>query len=433
MPNYAFEENAFVIEQFDRAKPFSSFLPGLAGLKGIPMWTFYVNRGQAVCSFGIRDKTARSWNSSPASITYQSVAMKGFRTFIKAAGKTGIYEPFQSAFPDPSAVRRMQILANELTIEETNEAQGLRVKVSYFQVPNDDYAALVRQVEVTNLSGAPLQLEMLDGMPEILPYGVENAGYKEIGNLLRSWMEVENLEKGIPFYRVRSSTHDEAEVSEVQSGHFYLTFGEDGKLLKTIADFAVIFGDNTSLAYPDRFAEHPLTALTAEPQYCTNKVPCGFSALAAELAPGESRRIFTLIGHIDSVERLNRKAAEIASPAYVARKHAEAGQLTEELTADIATKTALPLFDAYCRQSYLDNFLRGGYPFIFENGREGFVVHLYSRKHGGSGAGITISSPSPRNFIRRATATSGTPTKTGAATCISIRGSERLISARSSA
>ncbi|WP_059046741.1 hypothetical protein [Paenibacillus rubinfantis] len=382
MPNYAFEENAFVIEQFDRAKPFSSFLPGLAGLKGIPMWTFYVNRGQAVCSFGIRDKNSPIMEFSPASITYQSVAMKGFRTFIKAEGNNGIYEPFQSATPDPSAIRRMRILTNELTIEETHEAQGLRVKVSYFQVPNDDYAALVRQVEVTNISGAPVRLEMLDGMPEILPYGVENAGYKEIGNLLRSWMEVDNLEKGVPFYRVRSSTHDEAEVSEVQSGHFYLSFGEDGKLLKTIADFAVIFGDNTSLAYPDRFAEHSLAALTAEPQYCTNKVPCGFSALAAELAPGESRRFHTLIGHIDSVERLNRKAAEIASPAYVARKHAEASQLTEELTADIATKTALPLFDAYCRQSYLDNFLRGGYPFIFENGREGFVVHLYSRKHG---------------------------------------------------
>ncbi|MFD2882322.1 hypothetical protein ACFTAO_51225 [Paenibacillus rhizoplanae] len=24
----------------------------------------------------------------------------------------------------------------------------------------------------------------------------------------------------------------------------------------------------------------------------------------------------------------------------------------------------------------------GGYPFIFDNGAEGFVVHLYSRKHG---------------------------------------------------
>lgn len=382
MPTYSFEQNAFIIEQFDRAKPFSSFLPGLAGLKGIPMWTFYVNRGQAVCSFGIRDKNSPIMEFSPASITYQSVAMKGFRTFIKSAGKEGVYEPFQSAFPVPGAKRSMRILPNELTIAEVNEGQGLELKVTYFQIPHDDYAALVRKVEVTNISGSPLQLEILDGLPEILPYGVENAGYKEIGNLLRSWMEVGNLDRGIPYYRVRSSTHDEAEVSEVQSGHFYLSFGDDGRLLPVIADFEVIFGDNTSLAYPDRFAREPLAELTARNQYCTNKVPCGFSGLAAELAPGQSQSIYTLIGHIDGVERLNAKTSQIASPAYIARKYSEAGELTAALTGDIATKTALPLFDAYCRQSYLDNFLRGGYPFVFENGREGFVIHLYSRKHG---------------------------------------------------
>lgn len=382
MTKYTFEQNAFVIEQFDQAKPFSSFLPGLAGLKGIPMWTFYVNRGQAVCSFGIRDKNSPIMEFSPASITYQSVAMKGFRTFVKIEGKQGVYEPFQSAFPDTAAKRRMRILPNELVIEETHEAQGLKFKVTYFHIPNDDYAALARKVEITNISGSPLKLELLDGMPEILPYGVENAGYKEIGNLLRSWMEVGNLDRGIPYYRLRSSTHDEAEVSEVQSGHFYLSFGDDGGMLPAIADFELIFGGNTSLAHPDRFAAEPLAALTAQPQYCTNKVPCGFSALYAELAPGESRCVYTLIGHIDSVERLNAKAPAIASPAYFAQKYGEAGELTENLTADIATKTALPLFDAYCRQSYLDNFLRGGYPFIFENGREGFVIHLYSRKHG---------------------------------------------------
>lgn len=40
MSNYYFQSGNFVMEQFDTGKPFSSFLPGLAGLKGIPMWTF---------------------------------------------------------------------------------------------------------------------------------------------------------------------------------------------------------------------------------------------------------------------------------------------------------------------------------------------------------------------------------------------------------
>lgn len=382
MPNYSFEKEEFIIDQFDQAKPFSSFLPGLAGLKGIPMWTFYANRGQAVCSFGIRDKNSPIMEFSPANIMYQSVSMKGFRTFVKLEGADTIYEPFQNAYPDPAARRTMRILANEIGIEEINEAKGLRTKVTYFHIPNEDYAALVRKVEITNISGEALRMEVLDGLPEILPYGVENAGYKEIGNLLRSWMEVDNLENGIPYYRNRSSTHDEAEISEVRSGHFYLSFDEEGSRIKPFADFELVFGSNTSLGYPEGFAGTPLAELAGRPQYCTNKVPCGFTGVSAQLAPGESKQIYTLIGHFDSVERLNEKAGSISSPAYIELKQKEARELTENLTADIATKTSMPLFDAYSRQSYLDNFLRGGYPFIFENGKEGFVIHLYSRKHG---------------------------------------------------
>lgn len=382
MPNFMFKDNAFVIEQFDQAKPFSSFLPGIAGLKGIPMWTFYVNRGQAVCSFGIRDKNSPIMEFSPASISYQSVSMKGFRTFIKMDGQDSIYEPFQSAAPDKDAVRRMEIRSNDISITEVHSSKGLQTQVTYFHIPNDDFAALVRKVELTNISGRPIHLEALDGMPEILPYGVENSGYKEIGNLLRSWMEVENLDQGVPYYRVRSSTGDEAEVSEVKNGHFYLSFNEEGQLIRPIADFEIIFGDNTSLGYPDRFAEHSVADLKRETQYCTNKVPCGFGGTEVTLQPGHSTVIYSLIGNIDSLDRLNRKVSSIASPAYVELKYAEASKLTEELTEDIATKTAEPLFDAYSRQSYLDNFLRGGYPFIFDNGKEGYVIHLYSRKHG---------------------------------------------------
>ncbi|MNO67774.1 hypothetical protein D3C76_585850 [compost metagenome] len=383
MAKYFFENNTFVIEGYDQAKTFSSFLPGLAGLKGIPMWTFYVNRGQGICSFGIGDKNNPIMEFSPANMAYQKVGLQGFRTFIKAAG--ALYEPFQSGPTDAATKRTMRISPNELCIEELNPSMGLKTKVTYFHIPNDDYAALVRKVEIENISssGETLALEVLDGLPEILPYGVENAAYKDIGNLLRSWMEVDNLENGIPYYRLRSSIHDEAEVSEVKKGHFYLSFDLEGNRIQPITDFEVVFGENTSLSYPDRFANRSWSELAAEPQYCTNKVPCGFSGMLAELKSGESTTIYTLVGHIDSVERLNNKASLIASPAYVEQKQQEAYQLTEQLTEDMATKTGVPLFDAYSKQSYMDNFLRGGYPFIFENGKEdGYVLHLYSRKHG---------------------------------------------------
>ncbi|MFC6653698.1 hypothetical protein [Paenibacillus rhizoplanae] len=87
MSNYYFDSGKFVIEQFHEGKPFASFLPGLAGLKGIPMWTFYVNRGQGISSFGVRDKNSPIMEFSPANISYKNVTSTGFRTFIKLKGQ----------------------------------------------------------------------------------------------------------------------------------------------------------------------------------------------------------------------------------------------------------------------------------------------------------------------------------------------------------
>ncbi|GGH14477.1 cellobiose phosphorylase [Paenibacillus segetis] len=382
MSNYYFESGKFVIEQFDKGKPFSSFLPGLAGLKGIPMWSFYVNRGQGIASFGVRDKNSPIMEFSPANISYKNVAETGFRTFIKIKGEQEIYEPFQSARPDQAAKRIMTILPNGLTIEESHAVHGLKTTVHYFILPNEDYAALVRRVKIENIGDKEIDLELLDGLPEILPYGVENSGYKDIGNLLRSWMDVYNVENGIPFYKLRSSTSDEAEVSEITNGHFYLSFTGEGEKISPIVDFEVVFGGNTSLVYPDRFAETTLADLAELPQYPVNKVPCGFSGVARNLAPGKELIVNTLIGHVNDIDKINKKSEAVCRDEYITLKAQEAADLTEELTADIATHTSSEIFDAYCKQSYLDNFLRGGYPFIFDNGGDGYVVHLYSRKHG---------------------------------------------------
>ncbi len=44
------------MKDFGKKSTFASFLPGIAGIKGIPVWCYYVNRGQAVVSFGSENK-----------------------------------------------------------------------------------------------------------------------------------------------------------------------------------------------------------------------------------------------------------------------------------------------------------------------------------------------------------------------------------------
>jgi hypothetical protein len=382
MKKYRFDDNQyFVIEEFDQAKTFSSFLPGLAGLYGIPIWAFYVNRGQAMVSFGIQDKNHAITEFYPANQAYQRVSTNGFRTFIKLDGKF-IFEPFSTYGNKKDRTRNMYIKENELKIEEINHQYGVKTLITYFTLPNENFGALVRKVEIENLSPESIELEVLDGLPAIIPYGVDDAAYKAVGNTLKSWMDVFNLENGIPYYRVRSSTNDSAEVEEVSKGHFYLSFDDKGQLIKPIVDADLIFGSNSSFSFPDEFESRTIQELSIAKQVTTNKVPCGFSSQGNSLGQGEKITFHTLVGHVKNIEIINEKVAQITESGYMERKYEDAQNLVTDITKDVQTRTASPLFDAYVNQSYLDNVLRGGYPVLLETEETPFIYYVFSRKHG---------------------------------------------------
>ncbi len=402
MDKYRFSDDQyFVIEQYDQAKTFSSFLPGVAGLYGIPIWSFFVNRGQAMASFGVKDKDHAIMEFFPANQAYQQVSKNGFRTFIKVynENETAIFEPF-SPFRglNGNPARRMYIKENELKIEEVNEKYGVKSTVTYFTLPNEPFGALVRKVRIENISADTLKLEVLDGVPAIIPYGIGNSAYKEVGNTLKSWMDVYNLDHHIPFYKVRSSTDDTAEVEEVTKGHFYMSFAEDGQLIDPIVDISLVFGEESSLSFPEAFADHPADELKQIDPITSNKLPCGFSALNAALEPGGHKEFYTLIGHVKDIETINERAHDLADFDYMNEKHRENEAIVTDLTRDVFTRTGSPLFDAYTKQSYLDNVLRGGYPVSLSKGSGSFIYYVYSRKHGDLERDYNFFSVAPEYF-----------------------------------
>lgn len=388
---YQFDSKGrFVIRDYASAKPFSSFLPGIAGLKGIPLWAYYVNRGQAIASFGVEDKDGAIMEFHPAHRSYSLVPTQGFRTFIRYghgdANGANYVEPFSEVQRHSQERCDMLISDNVLELRSIGALPGLELQVQYFTLPHEEVAALVRRVTLVNRSERALELEVLDGLPSVLPYGIANMPYKELGYTLKSWMDVYNLEHRIPYYKVRGSTADTAEVHQIEAGHFMYSFVERGgqsELLQPLVDASTIFGAKLSFTYPERFMADGLQSLLDAPQVTTNKVPCAFAGYAVKLAPGERISHCMVIGHAKRIETINQAVASISTMAYIDRKLAEAQRLTSELTDDIATRSALPLFDAYCRQSYLDNVLRGGYPVLLDSGEEEpHVYHVFSRKHG---------------------------------------------------
>ena len=367
------QSDNFMMKNYGRESTFASFLPGISGIRGIPIWCYYVNRGQCVVSFGVDNKDHAIMEFYPAHQAYQNVKTTGFRTFLKINGTV------TEAFSDETVPHCMQIAANGLEIEERNEETGILTHVTYFTLPGENLGALVRKVEVQNISAEKMQLELLDGMPAVIPYGVGVDSMKNMGQTTKAWMQVEDAETGLPYYRVRVSMDDTAAVAKIEGGNFTAGTLSDGKLLMPIVDPMLVFSYDTSMRRAVGFEEMSLAELSSMEQITTNQLPCSFYGVERELAAGESITLYEMIGQVEKKKLLENFFAEKKDCDYFEAKKKEADELVKELCAGIDTHTASADFDAYCKYTYMDNVLRGGYPMQLGSNK---IFYVYSRKHG---------------------------------------------------
>lgn len=364
-------QNRFIIEDYQNKPTFSSFLPGIAGPLGVPVWCYYNNRGQAVCSFGARDKDHAIMEFSSAHSAYQNVSRTGFRTFVKTSGQYG--ELFTENCD-------MHIGMSE--VEITCKQDGWKASAVYFSVPGERTAALARMLTVTNISETAQELELLDGMSALVPYGLNEGFLKNMSNLAKAWMQAEDAELGRAYFRVRASLEDGAIVREVKGGNFCLGWDDTGALLKPLVQPGLVFGQDTSLSAAKNFRKTPLAQLRTQKQVTSNLFPCCFLPRQAVLQPGESVSIYSIYGQAESKEQVRLLADKVQPGVWFREKRQEAAALSQALTDPISCKTADPVFDAYSRQTYLDNLLRGGTPIFFRHDGKAKPFYLYSRKHG---------------------------------------------------
>ena len=375
------DDGDFVIEDYQNKPSFASFLPGIAGKLGIPLWAFYVNRGQGIASFGIESKEHPIMEFYPANKSYQNVPTKGFRTFIKLKETEEVYEPFRTV--DDKVSSRMVISPYSLTIEEKNLRKNLKVKVNYFILPQEDFAGLVRQVTVENIGLARRELEVLDGMPILIPYGISNDELKEISQTISAWAKVYNFEQQTPFYKLRASTEDSAEVNRMEAGNFYLPFTEQEegcKHLQPLVDPKVIFNERTDLETTPGFIDQELADFSGQ-QILENRFPSAMAAAKQVLAKGEQLTINSVYGHLADQDRLAEVTDKVVTPNYLAEKAEETAAVHNYYGDHILTVSGESKLDAYSRQTFLDNLLRGGFPATLGQ-EDPQTYHLFSRKHG---------------------------------------------------
>ena len=362
---YYFQDKNFIIENFAQQSAFTDFLPGIAGLQGRPVWAFFINRGQGIAGFGVKGKENPIMEFYPAETAYAVAPRLGFRTFLKIDGR--YVEPFAVG---SNKKTRMEICRRGFAIEEKNGCYNFRAE--YFGVPNENYAALARIATYTNTTETPQTVEFLDGLAQILPYGLSNDAFKGTGNLFKSWMCVEGTEKGYAFYKMRSSTADSAETSEVKGGNFFLSAASKGTV-KPVVDPKCVFGEDYTKTEANGFKRSSdFSAQNIENEYAS-----AFAHGTFTLKAGESVTVAELFGYCDGIA----DAEELQKIFTVERALSfleEADKEAEKIASRVETHTAYPLFDEYIKQSYFDNVLRGGMPVKLGDK----VYYVFSRKHG---------------------------------------------------
>ncbi len=372
---YFLEDDAtFIIKSYNSCPPFSNFLPGVAGAWGVPMWVFYTNRGQAIAAFGTNDKEHAISEFFPANKAYAFTPSLGFRTFLKLNGK--FYEPF--SLLSGSGNEQMSIRSASFSLEESHRETGLKTRVKYFTLCNTRIPALVRVLSLQNTSTTPLGVEGLDGLSVVVPVGMSNFFLKEMSRTIEAWMRAEVVD-GTALFKLVVDPKDVSKTEYVSGANFNHTFYEEnGKKIipQAVVDPQVIFDQDTTYALPRAFLQGNFTIPAAQIGY--GKTPCSFNHFRICLDPGEEKVIYTIIGTAASTQALSAFTKTLTG-RFINDKERENEEMIEALKDHAGGRSAFKRLDHYVKATYLDNVLRGGYPYPL--GNDDFY-YIFSRKHG---------------------------------------------------
>ncbi len=367
MVKYYFEGSTFVIEDYQHAKRFSSFLPAMAGRDGKPLWAFYANVGQCMGGFGINNKETPITPFDSATLAYQNIPVKSFRTFLKIDAKD--YALFEG---EENAKRTLKINKSNISISE--ESDEYKITIIYSTVSHRNYAGLIRKVTFENKSKSRHSYQLCDGLPVFFPLGLSNFCYKELVSLMGAYCQID-MNNSAPFVKFKTSTGDNSVVQLAHDGNGFISVDNKGNRLKNIVELYQIFENDPALITPINWLNKGVKVLKEE-QQLENQLPCAFSISNFELEEGESYEFASLYGSFNSINEYNEaiKDFNVASASKMIEE-------TEELVNSYlpkGIKTSNPLFDQYIVQSFLDNNLRGGFPILL--GEEPY--YIFSRKHG---------------------------------------------------
>ena len=203
-------------EPFYRITNYSLMPPFLMSLVSDSDHWFFISSNGALTA-GRRDPDHALFPYYTDDRIHDSQDQTGSVTLLRVVrdGKTYLWEPFSQRTEGLYRGSRSlykSAFGNTIIFEEVND--DLALVFSYAWTTSERFG-FVRSAAVTNRGGAPAQIELLDGIQNIMPYGLTRRFQVEFSTLADGYRESELVAPtGLGIFRLSSIPTDKAEPSE---------------------------------------------------------------------------------------------------------------------------------------------------------------------------------------------------------------------------
>lgn len=229
------------------AQTLSPFLITVASSSDI--WIFLSSQGGLTAGRKTADNNIFPYETDDSlHVSYDA----GSRTYIKCDNK--IWQPFEQNFKFKISQNIYKsYYGTSVIMEEINH--DLQLSFSY-HLQNSEKYGIIKTTNITNLADADVEVEVLDGMLSIMPFGVDSFVQALSSNLVDSYKAAELVDDNLAVFSLTSQINNSPIPVEVLKANIAYTTLENPKVfLNTSAITAFKNGDLSDVS-PESYGKN---------------------------------------------------------------------------------------------------------------------------------------------------------------------------------
>ncbi len=330
------------------------------------LWMFASSRASVTAGRSSADRALFPYETDDR--IHRAVGITGPITVLarSVGDRRELWRPFG---PDPNSQTRQSLAkavqGDRLVFEEVHREWGLTFRSTWMPAPNFGW---VRKVELINDSGTGVELEVLDGLLDVMPSGVDSTLEQVRSNLVDAYKRSETGKWGAAaVYTLEALITDRAEPAESLEATIVWSHGTEWAQLHLDERVVRAMLDDRSLS-----ATNLLTGRRGA--YLLR----GRLSLGARDRTGWMSVADVGLDHATLRDRIQTLMQSDAPALLDADAHAGSIQLANLLaSADGSQETGDPIADAHHLSNVLFNVMRGGvFPFGVQVPVSGLIDHL---------------------------------------------------------